>query len=111
MDTIVTFKVEHHECILRQDIKTIALYNSHSEHIARRCIVIFVESGNPLPPPHSSLDDQGNITDGTLFFRSEFIPLFLDMLRNERIWVGLSQDPKDNGIYTQNWQSHYQQWA
>ena len=103
METSVLFKVEQHEFQVRQNIKSIALYTT-SEHISRRCSVIFVENGAPLPPPNTSVDDQGNIIDGTLFFQSEFIPLFLDMLRNERLWVGLSTSSEANGISTQNWQ-------
>lgn len=104
MSADVVFKVESHEFLLRQDIKTVALYNGVSEQVSRRCIVTFVENGSPLPPPYNTVDSQGNITDGALFFSSEFIPVFLDMLRNERIWVGLSENPELNSIATRNWQ-------
>jgi len=103
METTVLFKVEQHVFQLRQNIKSIALYNT-SEHTPKTCSVFFVESGAPLPPPHTSVDDQGHIIDGAMFFQSEFIPLFLDMLRNEIMWVFLSKNSEENGISTQNWQ-------
>lgn len=99
------FVVESYEFILREvqsgggpaheNLVMLGLFGSTNDGVSRRLILYFAAAGDPLTPPWTSQD----CTDGSINVSADFLPLVLDLLRNEKqIKAGMNADPTLNYI-------------
>jgi hypothetical protein len=107
------FQVRSHQMITRVDSTNqngsgysnfymLGFFGDAGDGISRRLILHFLPIGSRINAPVVVEDQEGRLIDGTIFMTLDFLPVILDMVRNEKQLKAFlcKQDPSFNGIST-----------